>query len=479
MSIAKSAKQLGFAPDVSGTKKDAISEATFDRLFTPGFGGGADRTTSGAKFPDTHYYTFATFGYKKNTTLKSAVDHTISAMTKPDIKVVRTEEGKIAEQLPDHRLKRLLERPNPETDGHNFMKRWALHRILGGNAYWEILRNGNNQPVQLWHAQPNRVAIEIDDNGKIENYIFKHGGTPNNPDHRVRIDPIDIVHFKKPGPLGDLFGMSDVLPALREIISDNEATEFITSMVQNSAMPGIVITTANEKPPKEELDRIQKQWQQNYGGKNRGKPAIIGNASGVLDVSHTFREMEFPELRKITESRICQTLRVPPIVADANVGLEQSSYNNYQEARHSFYREAMLDYYNEFQSMVNHKLAPQFGRNIEIRLDVSEIEDLKTEPHDQRVREEFKAGLITLDEAREALNRPHLDGDKGEVISTPQGRFRDLEGGITDPKEREVEGDVVSGDSEGSQDDSADEEENEALLPELEGVDAEQKKKKK
>jgi phage portal protein BeeE len=41
------------------------------------------------------------------------------------------------------------------------------------------------------------------------------------------------------------------------------------------------------------------------------------------------------------EARICAALNVPPIVAGFKVGLDRSTYSNYEEARRSFYSETI------------------------------------------------------------------------------------------------------------------------------------------
>src|SRR5690606_8956357 len=131
------------------------------------------------------------------------------------------------------------------------------------------------------------------------------------------------------------FGMPPLRPAVRAIAADNEATDYVTAMLQNSAVPSTIIFT-QERLDEERRNRFTKKWKQKVGGRNRGEPVFMAQDAKVETLPHTLRDMECPDLRTISESRICSVFGVPPILVGANVGLQRSTFSNYEEARRSF-----------------------------------------------------------------------------------------------------------------------------------------------
>ncbi|WP_206341757.1 phage portal protein [Streptomyces ureilyticus] len=53
-------------------------------------------------------------------------------------------------------------------------------------------------------------------------------------------------------------------------------------------------------------------------------------------------QLRFPDLRTISETRICAGFGVPPVLVGAKAGLDRSTFANYAEARRSFWEETIM-----------------------------------------------------------------------------------------------------------------------------------------
>ena len=79
--------------------------------------------------------------------------------------------------------------------------------------------------------------------------------------------------------------MPPLLPALREVATDNEAIRFLKAILQNDAVARMVMYI----PPDSDLDvdteekqnKLKAQWRAKYGGDNRGDLAIVTGGAKV------------------------------------------------------------------------------------------------------------------------------------------------------------------------------------------------------
>lgn len=410
-----------------------------------------------AEYGNFGFYQYAMRGFRKNATVFATADIIAGAMNEAEIKAFEVNRDGTLDETKMHPSLDLLREPNPKQNGNDLIRLWTYHQIFDGNSYWQKIRNGNGIPTQLWPMRPDLTDPMINNDNQLTSYRYNLASKyvayePDDDENGVKFVPSDrIIHTQNNDVMHEHRGMPRILPAMREVISDNEATDFVTSMIQNSAMPGVVLTTNEPHPDRDAVREIQENFSEKYGQENRGKPAVIGDAMGVQDISHTFREMEFPELRRITETRICQVNLVPPIVADTHIGHENTSYANFKEANLKFHQQGMNYWWQKLEDSLNKGLAPEYGSNIRFKVDPSSIEGLYETPKEERLIKQFKNSVITANELREQLGYGSW-GKKGEVVSTPQGRLRDLEDGINDPAEREIEEGGPESDEDGSED---------------------------
>src|SRR5260370_36758886 len=139
----------------------------------------------------------------------------------------------------------------------------------------------------------------------------------------------------------------------------------------------------------------------------------------------SLRDLEFPDLRAFSESRICAALQVPPILVGAKVGLDRSTFTNYQEARKQLWEEAIFSLQRRFRDPVETRLLPEFsgtGRaRVTTRWDNSQVLALQEAETAKwaRASEALHAGGITVNDFRRVVG---LEPDPaGDVFPLPRG----------------------------------------------------------
>ena len=355
------------------------------------------------------YESYALNAYSKNELVFACINEKATSLPEATLRAYRrTKDGE--EEIPDHPLRQLMQKPNPFMTEFELMEMTVTYLDIAGNAFWEKGRSAAGRVVEIWPLRPDRVRIVPDNVKYISQYVYEIGGI------WYPLDPDDVIHFKYFHPTDYFFGMSPLKAISRAVGTDNEATDFVQSMLQNNATPATVVTTqtAIDEALSTRLSRI---WKKKFGGKNRGEPAILQAGMDVKSIGMNLRDLEFPDLRTVSETRICSGFGVPPILVGANAGLQRSTFSNYKEARESFWEETLSPLMVRLGGRVNLGMMPEYGSdsNVYCRFDTTNVRALQENENDKwsRATAAKKDGIITKNEARSVLGyKPVPDGDK-------------------------------------------------------------------
>lgn len=379
---------------------------------------GADGTAS---YPKTDFVTLSKDGYEKNAVIYACINELGSSASEPRL-IVETKNRKGEwEEKPEHSLAKLLQRPNPEMSGYEFLFGATLFQSLAGNAFYEKERSAAGRVVALWPMRPDRVGI-ISVKSKpgqrvkqrISAYTWRYAADV------VQLPPRDVIHFKHPHPRDDLWGLPPLAAAAREGDTDNKATDYVSSFFSNAAVPKGLLKIQG-RIDKAEEKRVKGRLVEMYTGRSGWhEPLILGEGSEWVELAETFKDMDFPNLRQIGEARLCMVFQVPPVIVGAYTGLMHSTYSNYAEARKSFWHETLMPLYRKHEDTLNRSLTwPDYGKEVRLRFDFREVvalEEDKTQVW-ARATEAFKASMITRNDGRAEVGLEAVPG--GDVFLQP------------------------------------------------------------
>ena len=356
-------------------------------------------------------------GYKRNAAFFACVSALAMSFPEPPL-VVWDGEGDDAQRLASHPLRFLLRRPNPLM-GEDELAIWTIvYMAIGGNAYWHKVRGKSGKVIELWPYHDGQIAPTPGGPTWISGYEYDDGTGRKTP-----IPVEDIVHFKwpAPDPRQPWMAQPPLAAAAREVDSDNEATRYLFAILKNDAIPRSVITTPAEVTltPEEKM-ALKADFARKYGGDNRGEVAVLDGGGKLERMSLNIQELAFEALHRIPEARIAAALRVPPIVAGLNVGLERSTYSNYGEAVRHFTLGTLVPLWRIIASEVEADLGSEFG-GVATRHDLGQVQSLQEDKNAQwtRVDAALRAGWITVNEARRHTGHKEMPG--GDVLLLPSG----------------------------------------------------------
>jgi HK97 family phage portal protein len=358
-------------------------------------------------------------GYQKSSAFFACLSTLAFSFPEPPLGVFDAE-GDEGQPMPGHALRRLVARPMPGMDESELLATTMVYLGIGGNAYWHKVRGPGKRVIKLKPYHAGHLIPVPGGPDWVDHYDYDASGSAGRGDVSGRlpeVDPADVIHFKWPSvdPAQPWQSQPPIMAAASEVDSDVEAIAYIYALLKNDAIPRTVLTVPADRPlDEEEIKRMREQWRERYGGSARGEIAILEGGTTVQRLGLGLQELGFDALAKVSESRIAAVMRVPPILAGLNVGLDRSTFSNYGEARKAFTQDTLAPLWRMFASKLTASLLPDFGGlgGVEVRFDLSRVASLQEDATQRynRAVNAYKAGLLQKNEARRLIGFADVAG---------------------------------------------------------------------
>lgn len=277
-----------------------------------------------------------------------------------------TDTGK--ERVYDHPLYHLLhDEPNPEMTSFVFRETLMSHLLIWGNAYAQIIRDGNGRVLALYPLLPDKMEADRDEHGRLY-YIYTRNSdeNPNFKEHgRVYLRQEDVLHIPGLGFDG-LVGYSPIAMAKNAVGMTLACEEYGASFFENGANPGGVLEHPGVlKDPA----KVRESWHSVYGGsRNAGKVAVLEEGMKYQQIGIPPEEAQFLETRKFQINEIARLYRIPPhMVGD----LDKSSFSNIEQQSLEFVKYTLDPWVIRWeQSLQRALLLPQEKKEYFLKLNV-------------------------------------------------------------------------------------------------------------
>ena len=353
-----------------------------------------------------------------NSAVTACLNVLATSFAEPQLQVVKRDQTFGDREVDySHPLAELLRRPNPFMS-HNLLSHYIVLALnTNGDSFLYKNRNKQGKVVELIPLMPHLVEVRGNEQQLITHYEYYTYGKGE----FVKIDVKDMVHIRQGiDPNDHRRGHAPLKSVLREILGDESAGQFTTALLNNMAVPGVVLTPRSDGyggPTKEEAEAISAMYKEKFGGANRGAPMVLSGAMNVEVVSFTPDQMKLAELRRIPEERVSAVLGVPAILAGLGAGLNSATYNNTKELKEFFTEQKLVPMWRTVANELTHQLLiPDFGDNGKMcDYDIQSVRALQTDVDNlyKRVNMGVSGGWITIGEARQVVG---LDVDERHAV---------------------------------------------------------------
>ncbi len=309
----------------------------------------------------------------------------------------------------------VLRDPNPYQNRIQFWECWILSKLMKGNTYVLKRRDARNVVVGLYVLDPSRTRPMVSDDGQIfyeiqaDNLAGLMGP--------IMVPAREIIHDRMNTLFHHLVGVSPIyanaLAATQGLRIQNNSARFYGNNAQPSGL-----LTAPGNIPDNIADRLKSDWEENFGGENYGRVAVLGSGLTFEKLAMTAVEGQLIEQLKWTAEVACSTFHVPPY----KIGIgPMPTYNNIQSLNVEYYSQCLQYFLEGGELCMDEGLGIGEGVSIEGRIIGTEFDTDNLLRMDSVTLAEVTDKLRnteTPDEGRGRWGRPPTPG--GNVVYRQQ-----------------------------------------------------------
>lgn len=418
--------------------------------------------------PLVDYLSYASEGYAKNSVVYSCIRKIATTAPAASLRVERIVDGQREAVASD--LTSIFQSPNPYLNAFTFQE--TIHTFLNLIGECFIIKVGLGGRVgrplkkpELWFARPDRMH-PVPAGKKLLGYVYI-----SEDGKRTPFTPDEIIHVKYPNPLdqweGLGRGLSPLSAAAIETDVDNNSTAFMKEFFNNACVPFGLLKS---KHILDDVDvtRIRQRMKEQYGSAAQTSGSVTPQQQSwngfvqqtragkrwhelmILDADMDYQKMglapdeiALPEIRSLTESRICSVFDVPPVLVGVQVGLKNTgvfSETVLKEARRQLWFDKIIPDNQRIAEVFTQTFRDHLSENEMIAHDYSQVAILQEDRTARfaRATQGYLNGWLTQNEARrEAGFQEVSGGDNFKVELKPtelkewqehvkNGRFRDI-----------------------------------------------------
>jgi HK97 family phage portal protein len=310
-------------------------------------------------------------------------------------------------------LTELINNPNDFYDDTVLWAGTVLSYITNGNSYWFVVRDGRGRPAQLWYIPHFQVTPRWDTGDFISYYEYRANGIV------TKIPVEDVIHFRfGVDPYNPRLGLAPLASVVREVYTDTEATNYGAAILRNFGTVGGIVSPKDPNASEMDPETFVKLYQAKTTGDKRGEILAWDAPLDVVFPNNNPEKMALDVIRKYPEARICAVMGIPAMVVGLNVGLERSTFANYEESRSAAWEDCLLPMMRTLGKQATRQLLRRDYKaadNYFIGFNTAEIRVMQPDQDalHTRAREDYKANLLDRAQALAEIGAESTPADKG------------------------------------------------------------------
>lgn len=358
--------------------------------------------------------------YRRHPVIRACVREIQTSAAEPRLEVGMDVNGEW-EPLKNHAALDLLNEPNEHYTRNDVIQYLTNRLTLTGRSYaWKLRNKSGSRITELWPLPTSWVNPVADRNGTALYRGYKVHG------QRELVPVTDIFAAREIDPASTVGAVGGMHAAQRDYLLDNERMNYLAEMLVNLKVPGLAIQTEGPLSPSQRKE-LRDDINSRIGRGSRGEVLLLQGKGKIIE-TNPLMDLDWPGLTGLLESRICMAFGVPPIVIGARIGLDRSTYSNYEEARRSFYIETMAPLWATLADAMTLGLLRQEGESrLRFRFRFDELSEFQEDADKRAMRAVrlYRGGLAGREEGRAMAD---LDGDTPDDVFGAQPQTVDAPG---------------------------------------------------
>lgn len=302
----------------------------------------------------------------------------------------------------------VLLRPNRFQNHIQFKEWWVTSKLLHGNTYGLIERNGRETVRAIHLLDPTRVTVLVSPDGEVL-YQIKADNLAGVNEDEVVVPASEMIHDRMNCLFHPLVGVSPIFAsgaaANMGLMIERNSTEFFSK----GSHPSGILSTVQSITPKRAEELVEMF-------KNRtGEIAFLGEAMKFEPLRMSAADSQLIEQLRWTAEMVCGVFGVPAF--KAGIG-DAPTYQNGELLNQKYYSDCLQVLIEEMELCLDQALglypAKTGGRSIGVELDLSGLLRMDTATQMETLVKGVRGGVLTPNGARRKLDEAPLEG--GDTI---------------------------------------------------------------
>lgn len=350
--------------------------------------------------------------------------------------VYRGLDGEERAKAREHILWRLLNKaPNRDMTAYNFRSVMWQWQVNWGNAFAEIVREGDDREapiMSLWPIHPSRVTVDEDEDGFVAYQVYdprEHANVPV-PSWKILHIPSIITH-------DGIVGQGVIARARETIAAGIAAEKYGANWFGGAGVPRVVIEHAATWTD-EARKAFRQEWDDIHSGSDGHRVAILQGGATAKPLSLSANDSQFLETRQFEVEEIARWYGIPPHLLQH---LLRATFNNVEELGRNFVQYSLVPWLELWEQAIWQKLLTEDEQeSLFVEHNVDALQRGNLQARSAYYQAMTAAALMTRNECRKLENLDPVEGGDTFLV---QGAMVPLDGDGK-PESRFVSGSASS-----------------------------------
>ena len=324
--------------------------------------------------------------------------------------VLRKDNSPFGEVVREHEILKLLNSTaNHGESAWQFRYRLSSQILISTRgAFIEIVRNKLGNPIALHLLPPDATAPIPDVEKFVKGFEVQLG-----QGKKKTIAPENVIWIRRPHPLDPYLSMTPLEASGVAVELENLAKVYNRNFLINDGRPGGLLVLRSEVD-EDDKNELQSRFAGNLG--RAGAVGVISSEDGAdfVDTAASPRDAAYVQMRTITKEEILAAFGVPESIIGNS---SNRTFSNAMEEGKVFWMETMIPHLNLIARPFDKLDDKHF---VDFDKSTVPILILSKQEQEKHHLEEHAAGLISVNEYRDATGRKKVESDLADsLLSNP------------------------------------------------------------
>jgi len=301
----------------------------------------------------------------------------------------------------------VLAKPNRYQTRIKFIECWVTSKLLYGNTFALKQRDGRGLVTALYILDAQRVTPLVADDGSVY-YRIAADHLAQLPE-AITVPASEIIHDRMVCLWHPLVGVSPIYACGMSATMGNRIQGNSTKFFDNMSRPSGALSAPGTISD-QTAERIKKAWEENYGGANFGRLAVLGDGLKYEAMTIPAGEAQLIEQLKWTVEDVARCFHVPLF----KLGGPEPVRVSVESLNQTYYSDCLQTLIESVEACLDDGLALPGGYHTE--LDLEGLMRMDTATRYDTKSKAIQGGWMSPNEARATENMPPVAGGESPYL---------------------------------------------------------------